>query len=170
MVISRPSPSVPGITCRSETRPGRCSPSARSIRACGHMTAAHLPAQQPGHPRPAIVNQTAEPARRIDLNVSASYDDADGHPSAPCSRRPRPRMRRSSKTGPSRPRHRLRDSAVNPCALGPARRITGPATMTSSTACRQPFLCGDHHDVSAYQCSYGIIKKEYPYIVYHFCA
>ena len=81
----------------------------------------------------AIVNQTAEPARRIDLNVSASYDDAAD--------RPRLRMRRSSKTGPSRPTSPATATArsITSCASGPARRITGPATMMSSTACRQPF-------------------------------
>lgn len=88
----------------------------------------------------AIVNQTAEPARRIDLNVSPRMTTRRT-PSAPCSRRPRPRMRRSSKTGPSRPTSPATATArsITSCASGPARRITGPATMTSSTACRQPF-------------------------------
>ena len=84
----------------------------------------------------AIVNQTAEPARRIDLNVSASYDDAANTVRAVLTR-----MRRSSKTGPSRPTSPATATArsITSCASGPARRITGPATMTSSTVCRQPF-------------------------------
>lgn len=89
----------------------------------------------------AIVNQTAEPARRIDLNVSASYDDAADTVRAVLTQAAAPRMRRSSKTGPSRPTSPATATArsITSCASGPARRITGPATMTSSTACRQPF-------------------------------
>ena len=120
----------------------------------------------------AIVNQTAEPARRIDLNVSASYDDAADTVRAVLTQAAaahekvlKDRPIEAHVTG-------YGDSAVNYVLRFWARTedywtcyndvLDGLQAAFSSA--------GDHHDVSAYQCSYGIIKKGISVYRISFCA
>lgn len=120
----------------------------------------------------AIVNQTAEPARRIDLNVSASYDDAADTVRAVLTQAAaahekvlKDRPIEAHVTG-------YGDSAVNYVLRFWARTedywICYNDVLDGLQAAF--FLCRRHHDVSAYQCSYGIIKKGISEYRISFCA
>lgn len=120
----------------------------------------------------AIVNQTAEPARRIDLNVSASYDDAVDTVRAVLTQAAaahekvlKDRPIEAHVTG-------YGDSAVNYVLRFWAR--TEDYWTCYNDVPRRPagslFLCRRHHDVSAYQYSYGIIKKGISEYRISFCA
>ena len=84
----------------------------------------------------SIINVTSEAVRRVDVNVSASYDDAvDTVRAAP------QRTKRHSATGLSRhtssPMATIRSSMS--CASGRVRRTIGPAITTCWMDFRKPF-------------------------------
>lgn len=88
----------------------------------------------------SIVNMTSEDVRRIDVNVSASYDDAADKVRAALCAAAAAHERRSA-TGLSRrtssPTATARSSMS--CASGRAQRIIGRAITMCSTGCRRSF-------------------------------
>lgn len=103
---------------------------------------------------------TSEDVRRIDVNVSASYDDAaDKVRAALCAAaaahektlRDRPVEAHVVSYGDSSIQYVLRFWART--------EVIGRAITMCSTVQEVFSAARDHHVLSAYQCSYGIIKK-----------